>query len=151
MSEYPAKAIHNFRSGMNCAQSVLSAFSEHTNLGVEQSVRVAAAFGGGMADTQGICGAITGGLMVLGGYFYNPQRPEITGQIVNQYARTFFNLFMEKHKHLNCRDLSGVDFTDEKAKQKAEAEGLYDNCEELIKDSCFIVEEMIKMYPQDQK
>lgn len=151
MSKYSDRAISYFSEGMNCCQSVLSAFHDRISMDEQQCIRMGAAFVGGMANTQGTCGAVTGALMVIGGYFYNPERPEITVEIVNQYAQTFFNLFMDKYKHLNCRDLSGTDFSDAAAKEKAKAEGMYENCKELIKDSCFIVEEMLKMYPKNQQ
>ena len=49
----------------NCAQSVLIPFAEAGGLDEETAFRLAANFGGGMKRAS-VCGAITGGLMVLG-------------------------------------------------------------------------------------
>lgn len=54
-------AIHSFRNGCNCAQSVVSAFVED-----EYAQRVSAGFGGGIGMTGNVCGAVSGGVMVLG-------------------------------------------------------------------------------------
>lgn len=49
----------------NCAQSVLMSFKDVTGLQDEAAFKVAADFGGGLKHGN-TCGAITGGLMVLG-------------------------------------------------------------------------------------
>ena len=50
----------------NCAEAMLNAANEAYRLGLdEKAVRVACPFGGGMGK-EATCGALTGGLMVLG-------------------------------------------------------------------------------------
>ena len=50
----------------NCAEAMLNAANEAYDLGLdEKAVRVACPFGGGMGK-EATCGALTGGLMVLG-------------------------------------------------------------------------------------
>ena len=49
----------------NCAQSVFVPFAKECGLDEEEAYKVAANFGAGM-KVAGTCGAITGGLMVLG-------------------------------------------------------------------------------------
>ena len=49
----------------NCAQSVLVPFAEDFGLSEEKAYALASAFGAGM-KMGGVCGAITGGLMVMG-------------------------------------------------------------------------------------
>ena len=49
----------------NCAQSVLVPFAEEVGLDVETAYKIASGFGSGM-KTGRVCGAITGGIMVLG-------------------------------------------------------------------------------------
>jgi len=57
------KAGRLFDSGFNCTQSVLQA-----TIGLDdpQLMKMAEAFGGGIADTKCLCGAISGGVMALG-------------------------------------------------------------------------------------
>jgi len=52
--------------GFNCAQSVLAAFGDLTHLSQQEALAVSGGFGGGMGGThQEICGAVSGGVMVL--------------------------------------------------------------------------------------
>ena len=52
--------------GFGCAQSVVGAFSADCNLEEETALRIATGFGSGMGRLCEVCGALTGGFMVLG-------------------------------------------------------------------------------------
>ncbi|KUK02681.1 MAG: C_GCAxxG_C_C family protein [Thermotoga sp. 50_1627] len=60
------RALELFKCGFNCAQSVFAAFAPRSGLDESIALRVAAAFGGGMARCNSVCGAVSSGLMVLG-------------------------------------------------------------------------------------
>ena len=66
MSEHSDKAAALFRSGYNCSQSVLGAFSDRIPIPFETAVKLASPFGGGIGRLRETCGAATGMLMVLG-------------------------------------------------------------------------------------
>ena len=54
------------RNDLNCAETMLNAANEAYDLGLDaNALKVACAFGGGMGAEK-TCGALTGGLMVLG-------------------------------------------------------------------------------------
>ncbi len=55
-----------FTQGYNCAQSVFSALAEGSDISVEQAMRIAGNFGGGIVDSGRTCGAVSGALMALG-------------------------------------------------------------------------------------
>lgn len=57
-----------FRGGLHCAEAVLQAVLESRGVGAaEVSPRMATAFGGGVGRSkQGLCGALSGGLIALG-------------------------------------------------------------------------------------
>ena len=63
---YGEKASELFGKGYNCAQSVAGAFSEKAGIPLETMTKLASSFGGGMAGTRGICGAVSGMLIALG-------------------------------------------------------------------------------------
>jgi len=52
--------------GFNCSQAVLSAWAPDLGLDHETALRVAGAFGGGIARMGQTCGAVSGALMALG-------------------------------------------------------------------------------------
>ena len=68
------KAIESFRSGLNCSQAVVTAYSEQLNYDDKLALSISCGFGGGMGRLQETCGAVTGSFMVLGIYNCNKMR-----------------------------------------------------------------------------
>lgn len=65
MSDYGKRAGELFANGYNCAQAVVAAFAE----GDEEKktlASIASGFGGGIAGTREMCGAVSGMLMAAG-------------------------------------------------------------------------------------
>ena len=58
------KALEYHKKGYNCAQSVLSALSEYTNLDEKTALAISGGFGGGLRSGE-ICGAISGAVMAI--------------------------------------------------------------------------------------
>ncbi len=80
----------------NCAQSVLMAFAEDCGISEEKACQLGRHFGSGM-KMGGCCGAITGGLMVIG----------MLDGGEEEYSR-FMKEMRGKHDNLvNCPDLLG--------------------------------------------
>ena len=59
-------AVEKFLSGYNCAQAVVWSFASELQMDPDWALRVACGFGAGMARRQDVCGAVTGGIMVIG-------------------------------------------------------------------------------------
>lgn len=77
----------------NCCQSVLVTFVQEMGLTEEQAFALGANFGSGMRCGSA-CGALTGGLMVLG----------LTGH-TQEEADSFRKRFLEEHGEINCAAL----------------------------------------------
>lgn len=60
------RGIKLFNSGYNCAQATLCAFAEDIGIDERELRLAAAALGGGMSGTRGVCGAVSGMLIALG-------------------------------------------------------------------------------------
>lgn len=60
------KAIDNYYDGCNCSQAILTAYGENFGLNLENSLKIASGFGGGMGGTLGKCGCVTAMFIVLG-------------------------------------------------------------------------------------
>ena len=66
MDTLSERAAVIFVSGYNCAQGVIWSFCDDIGLEADTALRIACGFGGGVAKRQEVCGAVTGGIMVLG-------------------------------------------------------------------------------------
>ena len=60
------KAVALFKSGFNCAQSVVAAFADQYGFTEEQALHMAASFGGGLGRLRMTCGAACGLFMLAG-------------------------------------------------------------------------------------
>ena len=60
------RAVQFFKSGYNCAESVLKAVAEAIGTDTGDSQRFATAFGGGVARQGYTCGCLTGAAMAVG-------------------------------------------------------------------------------------
>ncbi len=102
------RALRDFSQGFNCAQAVLSAYSRELGLEPTQGHRVSQSFGAGMARLAGTCGAVTGGLMVIGlKYGKTEARDEAAKEKTYALAQEFVRRFKSKHRSLTCLGLLG--------------------------------------------
>ena len=94
-----------FKSGFNCAASVLTGFCEEYDLDTELAMKLACGLGGGCGEGE-ICGAASAGVLVVGlkygQYILGDQATK-----ANCRAKTsqFIDAFKKKHGALTCRDL----------------------------------------------
>ena len=66
ISTHAEKAAELFKAGYNCSQSVAAAFCDVTKTDEKTMLATAAPFGGGFGRNREVCGAISGGCLVLG-------------------------------------------------------------------------------------
>ena len=60
------KAMAYFRQGFNCAQAVVLAFADLTDMDEATLSRMSCSFGGGMGRLREVCGTVTGMFLVTG-------------------------------------------------------------------------------------
>ena len=100
--EYCRRAFQYHQKGFNCAQSVLTAYQDRTGLTEEQSLAIATGFGGGVRY-GGLCGAVSGAVMVLGLLY--PQKDRAGKGTSIRRTVEFERRFRERFTKLDCRDL----------------------------------------------
>ena len=99
-----------FKEGFSCSQAVLAAFSEEFGLPAETALRIGQGFGGGIARTADICGAVTGGIMVIGlKYGRTRADDEAAREKTYSLVRELLRRFRARHGALACKDLLGCD------------------------------------------
>src|SRR4030042_5370243 len=96
---------------MNCAQSVITSFCEDFGLATDLAMKVARAFGGGMGQSKGACGAVTGAYMVLGLALKPSGDYMKDGAQMGRAMAELNRRFTALHGSLNCTDLGGYDLS----------------------------------------
>ena len=140
------KALASFRAGLNCAQAVVTSYSDKMNYDNGLALSISCGFGGGMGKLQETCGAVTGSFMVLGIYNCikfsdNKERKEATYPMVQKFSEQF--------KHINgstdCISLLKCDLKTEEGNRYAKENNLFGTvCEKCISDSIRIISELIE-------
>ena len=145
METIQTKAIAAFKSGLNCAQSVVVAFADDLDFDRNAASNIAVGFVGGMGRLQETCGAVTGAFMVLG--IYNSAKYQDNLALKNAtypMIRLFDAKFKTIHQTTNCRSLLQCDLNSEEGHAYAVENKLFEKiCEKCIADAVCIVEELI--------
>lgn len=116
---------------LNCAETILYAANEEYGLKLnDKTFKSVAAFGGGMG-IEGICGALTGGLAVLGIIFVKDRAHE--SDKIKELSQEFINRFNEKLGTYNCKELKERYRNDEI------------RCTRMLEEAADLLDEIIKI------
>ena len=100
------KAMAYFRQGYNCAQAVVLAFADLTDMDEATLSRMSCSFGGGMGRLREVCGTVTGMFLVTG--LLRGYDGAETGEVkAAHYARiqALAKEFEKQNGSIVCRDL----------------------------------------------
>jgi C_GCAxxG_C_C family probable redox protein len=139
-------ALQYFKTGFNCAQSVLTPFRNQFGITEEHCLKIACAFGAGMGRQQHTCGAVTGAMMVIGLHFGKGRTDDNARKILT-YEKTvdFMQAFTRQHGSINCLELlEGLHMTDPEESVEIEARDLYrKKCTQYVRDAVEIAQALI--------
>ncbi len=134
-----------FEQGFSCSQAVAAAFAAEFGLDGPMMLRIAAAFGGGIARSGDTCGAVSGALMVIGLKHGAIQPDPAAKERTYERAREFIARFQARNGAVDCRDLLGHDFaTPEGREAIKELKVTRAICPGLVTSAVEILEEMLK-------
>jgi len=140
-------AIEKFLEGFNCAQSVFYSFCDDFQFEKNTALKMACGLGAGMGLKGEVCGAVTGGIIVLGLKYGSSKKNEETATYLT-YAKTreLMNQFAAKHGTYICRKLlNGCDLTTEDGqKQFMEKDLLNKSCKPCVQSVVEILENIMK-------
>lgn len=93
----------NDEMDLSCSEKILYGANKVYNLGISKdALKMSAGFAAGMG-TDNVCGALTGGLMVLSKLFVEKNAH---GSLhIFEINKKFFDTFTEKMGHINCAPL----------------------------------------------
>ena len=138
-------AINNFNSGLNCAQSVLSVFSDTLGIDNYTAQNISSGFGAGMGRLQKTCGSVTGAFMVLS--FYSSQKNSDIQQAKEEVIlkiKEFNERFLEMQDSTDCLTLLNCDLNTEAGQEEFQYKNLRESvCESCIRNSVQVLSELI--------
>jgi len=135
----PLRAEELFRSNLNCAEAMLLAYAEASKIESALIPSMGSALGAGLCRTGQVCGAVTGSLMVIGLLCGRRQAGD-SNDLAYYYGWLLMQKFAERKGSIDCRELTGQDFNDERAWED------YDyntNCVPLIRSAAEVLNEII--------
>lgn len=144
-SEKVQDALARFDSGFNCAQAVCSAFAPALGLDERLALKVAQAFGGGIAHRGETCGALSGAIIVLGLKYGKVEASDDAARD-QTYAKVgqLFDGFAARHGSCLCRDLTGYNLSDPEQYLAAKEAAVFKRaCPGYVRDAAEILEGLL--------
>ena len=136
------QAVAYHKKGFNCNQSLLASFADITGMTEQECFDLGAGFGAG-AFTGELCGALTGGIMVLGKATpVDPADPVGSKRRTGALGKEFQARFEAKYGSLRCTPLLKTEIKPETSAAAMEV-GTTNRCEILILAAMEIVEELL--------
>ncbi|MBN2237338.1 MAG: C_GCAxxG_C_C family protein [Bacteroidales bacterium] len=138
-------SVEHFKTGRNCAQSVLSVYADDFHLEKQVLLGLSSGFGAGMGRLQETCGAVTGAYMVLG--LYNGSIHSNNGLLKEasyEMIQKFTTQFKEEFGTTKCKLLLDCDLNTDEGQIQFEEEKLGELiCQKCISTSVKLIESLI--------
>lgn len=139
-------AVDKFLDGYNCAQAVLYSFCDYLNFDKDTALKLSCGFGAGMSRKEEVCGAVSGGIMVIGMIYGRGenQDPSLTEQTY-QTTRELMDKFIERQGTFICRRLLGdCELTTQEGQKEFKEKDLLNKvCKECVRNVVEIIEDII--------
>jgi C_GCAxxG_C_C family probable redox protein len=107
-------ALEIFDSGLTCTEAVAIAGMKRMGRQNDLIPRIATGFGGGLSRTKSVCGALTGGVLVLSAAFGRDKLGDDRDILVGK-VQVLVDGFRARFGSDNCFALTGLDFNDRAA------------------------------------
>ena len=141
------QAVLKFLEGYNCAQSVFYSFSNDLGFETSDALKIACGFGAGMGRKEEVCGAVTGGIIVIGAKYGRVEKDDRPAQEVTyKKTRELMHKFAGKHGTYICRELlNGCELTTEEGQKSFKEKDMLNKiCVPCVKSVVSILEELIE-------
>lgn len=112
-------AVAKFLEGYNCAQAVLYSFCDDLRMEKETALKLACGFGAGMGRKQEVCGAVTGGILVIGAKLGRGEKDDRAAtELTYAKTRELMEQFVHRQGTYICRRrLNGCDLTTQEGQE----------------------------------
>ena len=132
-----------FDSGFYCAESVLLAIAEEAGIESDLLRKIATGFCGGVSHTDGVCGAVSGGILainLLTGRSSPDESVARNYRLVNRFVQGFRETFAT----LQCSELIGCDLSDPSGQARFRRENRIEQCKDIVETTTRLVREILK-------
>ena len=139
------QAVAFYRQGYTCAQSILASFARRYSLQQHLAFKLGEPFGAGTGCTGGMCGSVTGAIMVLGLQYGSDLSDDVSSRsLTYQRVHELIHRFKEIHGSIQCTDLLGYNLSDPQQFKIVWEKGLFNQlCPVLVRDAAQILVEML--------
>ena len=143
MNEYTVlRSKQLFESGYGCAESVLLAVCEFLKIESVLIPRIASGFCGGVANTNGMCGAVVGGILALN-IVYGRNKTSESKDLNYEKVQQFQKMFAEKFGSTNCASLTDCDLGTEAGQQKFKKLNVGQKCTDYTGEATRMILELL--------
>ena len=139
-------AVAKFQEGFNCSQAVMYSFSDELQVEKEMALKLACGFGAGMGRKEEVCGAVTGGIIVIGCKYGRGEHGDTAAtELTYMKTRELMDQFELRHGTYSCRKLlKGCDLTTEEGRQYFNRNNLRNSiCLPCVQSVVTILEEIM--------
>jgi len=141
-------AVSKFSEGYNCAQSVFYSFCDELGFDTNTALKMACGFGAGMGRKGEVCGAVTGGIIVIGTKYGRGEKDDRTAtELTYRKTRELMDRFAEKHGTFICRRmLHGCELTTEEGQKHFKDNKFADTiCKPCVRSVVEILESIMEL------
>ena len=136
--------IRLYNEGYDCAQCILKAMSDKVDFDEDTALKTISCMGMGLLEGS-ICGALLGGLAVIG-LKYGSSAPDSSSRgITIIKSAQFLMEFRKKYNGLTCPEIMGLDVRKDEDNLRAYKEGIYEHfCPKMASDIIEILNRIIE-------
>lgn len=117
--EAQRKAYNYLLQGFNCSQSILLTMQELLGLRDELTLKAATGFAGGIGNMGSLCGALAGGVMVIGlKYGRSKLEEEALKEKTYTLCAEWYKRFKNNFGSSNCYDILKVDLSNPRKRKE---------------------------------
>mgnify|MGYP000972065578 CR=1 FL=1 len=141
------QAVLKFLKGYNCAQSVFYSFCDDLGFEKSNALKIACGFGAGMGRKQEVCGAVTGGIIVLSAKYGRVEKDDqLAQEMTYKKTRELMDKFAKKQGTYICRQLlNGCELTSEEGQKSFKENDMLNKiCVLCVQSVVNILEEIIE-------
>jgi C_GCAxxG_C_C family probable redox protein len=143
------RALELFKKRFHCSQAVVAVGQEKLGIVNEEVIKALGAFGGGIAGTCRVCGALTGGIAVISSLFSrgnleskeDPRMWSVSHKFIREFER-----LTQEYGGTDCRDIARMDWQDKEMVKQfySNPESRRKICIQLVGDAALMLGKLLE-------